>query len=356
MRPTTKLIVTKKLPNSEKNSIFATTINTLITTTVKQIYLLFRRGAIGGVVLAMLLVSMSQKTMAQENKPSIDFFSGVNISLVDMTFFRQYNVLLNLTPGFKFDMGKHWQLAAQGKVYLVNTYNNSINTAYLSMLVLSKEMKAGPVYLKGSTGLFSNARYGFDLKAFLPVTEWLAFEAQAGCTGLLSMAAGWAMSPIGRFTGTIGGDIYIPRWNTQLRGIIGTYVYTDWGFEAEAMRHFNHASIGLYAKWNNIAGQLNREGVTLAQSLMKGMDGGFKIAIMIPPYKRTHRTVNFRPASNFSTTYLLRGMDEYRDANRLYQTDPEENIRDGWFSRDLLQWGSHTMEPDFKYQEKEEKE
>ena len=33
--------------------------------------------------------------------------------------------------------------------------------------------------------------------------------------------------------------------------------------------------------------------------------------------------------------------------NRMYRTDPEENERDGWFSRDFLQWGSHTMEPDF---------
>jgi hypothetical protein len=31
----------------------------------------------------------------------------------------------------------------------------------------------------------------------------------------------------------------------------------------------------------------------------------------------------------------------------MYNTDPEENERDGWFSRDLLQWGSHTMQPDF---------
>ena len=31
----------------------------------------------------------------------------------------------------------------------------------------------------------------------------------------------------------------------------------------------------------------------------------------------------------------------------MYHTDPEQNERDGWFSRDLLRWGSHTMEPDF---------
>ncbi len=291
----------------------------------------------------------------------IDFFSGVDLALADNNFVRQYNVFVGLTPGFKLDMGRHWLLATQGKVYLVNTYNNSLRRAYLNMLVLSKEMKAGPVCVKGSMGLFSNSRYGFDVKAFLPLTEWLAFEARAGYTGLLSMATGWAMSPIvsiagstinftGRFTGTIGGDIYIPRWNTQLRGVVGKYVYTDWGFEAEAMRHFDHATVGLYVKWNNIAGKLNREGVTLAQSLTKGLDGGFRVAVMIPPYRRVRRVVNFRPASNFSTSYLIRGMNQYLNANQQYKTDPEENIRQPWFSRELLQWGSNTMEPDFRYQ------
>jgi len=307
-------------------------------------------------MLAVVLMAAPQKTWGQTDKPSIDLFSGIGVGLVDFYYYQKYNLTVILTPGFKWDMGNHWQLAGQGKLTITNQLSSDVRRIYPSMLVLSKELKAGPVYLKGSAGMFSNARYGFDIKAFLPVTEWLAFEAQAGLTGLLSMATGWSMSPIGRFSGTIGGDIYIPRWNTQLRGVVGTYVYTDWGFQAEAMRHFRHSSIGLYAKWNNIAGQLNQEGVSLAQSITKGMDGGFRVTVMLPPYKRTHRTVNFRPASNYSLTYLVRGMGQYKDANQLYHTDPEENMRDGWFSRDLLKWGSHNMEPDFIYKEKEDQE
>lgn len=319
------------------------------------------RAPLACLVLVALLALSPSRAWGQGSKLGIDFFSGLDLALSDNNFIRQYNVFVGLTPGFKFDMGSHWQLAAQGKVCLANTYNNNLRRVYLNMLVLSKEMMAGPVCLKGSAGLFGNARYGFDIKAFLPVTRWLAFEAQAGYTGLLSMATGWAMSPIvhltgstlsfpGRFTGTVGGDIYIPYSNTQLRGVVGKYVYTDWGVEAEIMRHFNHATIGLYAKWNNIAGELNREGVTLAQSMVKGVDGGFRVTVVIPPYRRTRRAVKFRPASNFSTTYLIRGTNQYLHANQLYITDPEENMRHGWFSRDLLQWGSNTMEPDFKYQ------
>lgn len=319
-------------------------------------YPFFSRLPLLGLVLAVVLAAAPQRSWGQEQKPSLDIFSGFEVGLMDFTYFQQYNVSINLTPGFKWNMGNHWQLAGQARVLIVNQINSNLNRVYPTMLVLSKELKAGPVYLKGSVGKFSNSRYGFDLKAFLPVTQWLAFEARAGYTGLLSLASGWNMSPLGRFTGTIGGDIYIPRWNTQLRGVIGKYVYTDWGFEADAMRHFNHASVGLYFKWSNIAGELNQNGTTFIQSLPKGLDGGFRVTVMLPPYKRTHRTVNFRPASNYTLAYLIRGIGQYRDANQLYFTDPEENVRDGWFSRDLLQWGSHTMEPDFKYQGKEEQE
>ena len=40
----------------------------------------------------------------------------------------------------------------------------------------------------------------------------------------------------------------------------------------------------------------------------------------------------------------------------MYKTDPEENERDGWFDRDLLEWGSHTMAPDFIIEGKEVEE
>ena len=85
---------------------------------------------------------------------------------------------------------------------------------------------------------------------------------------------------------------------------------------------------------------------------MYSFDAGFRIVIMLPPYRRTHRAVNIRPASNFYLSYTVM----YQQFNNLmYCTDPEENMRDGWFSRDLLQVGSHTMDPDFIITEKKKK-
>lgn len=80
-------------------------------------------------------------------------------------------------------------------------------------------------------------------------------------------------------------------------------------------------------------------------------DAGFKVIVMLPPYKRSARKVNFRPASNFHLTYSVEA-NSY--ANRTYFTDPEQNERSGWFDRNLLPWGTDTMAPDFTVKERKE--
>ncbi len=70
---------------------------------------------------------------------------------------------------------------------------------------------------------------------------------------------------------------------------------------------------------------------------------------MLPPYKRTRRKVNFRPASNFGISYQVEAGSYYM---REYDTEPEQNERSGWFDPDMLPWGPDTMAPDFISREK----
>lgn len=289
--------------------------------------------------LAMMVLA-TFPTHAQSSHKSFDFFVGVDFGASDMNFVRQYDLLLGVKPGFKWNMGSYWELAGMTNITLLNQIAPEYSGFYNTMLVVSKQMKLGGLYGKVSAGLFDSERYGVDVKAFLPVADWFAFEAQAGLTGLCTFHGGlyfneWMMSNMERFSGTIGGDIYLTRWNTQLRGTIGRYVYKDYGFECEAMRHFKHSTITLFGHWSNL-------GKT---------EAGFKIIAMIPPYHRKQHKVNIRPISNFRIQYYING-SQY--SNKIYRTDPEENERDGWFSRDLLNWGSHTMEPDFTTNNKEE--
>lgn len=279
-------------------------------------------------LLAFSLWIGQPKAKGQNVSPGVDFFSGVDFNFRDLDYETQYDLLIRLTPGFKWDMGNHWQLAGQVLIPIVNNYGESYRYVRPNIFNISKEMRLGSLYLKATGGLFTQQRYGIDLKAFLPLCNWFAFEGQAGAVGLLLINPGFRIGPMNCFTWTVGGDVYLSRWNTQFRGVVGRYLYKDYGFEAEAMRHFNHTTVSVYGRWNNI----------------DGFDSGFRFVITLPPYQRKHRAVNFRPASNFRLSYTVM---YHQYTNRMYRTDPEENERDGWFSRDLLKWGSHTMKPDF---------
>ena len=290
---------------------------------------LFKRPFLWFVILLAFLCTGQPKAIGQTNTKGIDFFSGVDFNFRDINYKTQYEFLIRLSPGFKWSFGDHWQISGQVFIPIVNQYGNSYKYVHLNIFDLSKELRLGSLYLKASAGLFSSSRYGLDLKAFLPLCDWFAFEGQAGVIGSVYMTPYWEIVAPNRFVGTIGGDFYLPRWNTQFRGTIGKYIYNDFGFEMEIMRHFNHATASIYGRWNNY----------------DKFDAGFRFVIALPPYQRKHRMVNCRPASNFRISYTVM---YHQYTNRMYRTDPEENERDGWFSRDFLQWGSHTMEPDFR--------
>lgn len=328
----------KKVPNDKK----------IVFLQPKKGFMQNRRSHLKNVpMLALLLLAMlvvpQEKSAAQRPTMSLDIFSGVEFGFRDIHYMSQYDIFISLTPAFKWNFGNHWQVAGQLYVDVINQYNDpnydwryisNRNILHFSLLDISKEFKLGWLHCKASAGFFSEARYGVDLKMFLPVADWFAFEAQAGLTGRYSTVGGWGISPMGRFAGTLGGDIYLARSNTQLRGVVGSYLYRDLGAEVEAIRHFRHSSVSLYANWNN----------------KDAFDGGFRVVVMLPPYHRKQRIVNIRPASNFRLPYTIMC---HEWTNRMYYTDPEQNERDGWFSRDFLDWGSHTMEPDFIISPKE---
>ena len=285
-------------------------------------------------ILAFLMLAFlwSPKAIGQTHKRSIDFFLGVDFNFRDINYNTQYEYLIRLTPGFKWNLGNHWQIAGQAHIPVINQYGQDYKYIRPNVLDISKEIRLTNLYLKASAGLFSLESYGVDLKAFYPACDWFAFEMQAGYVGTMIINPVWAISPMNNFVCTLGGDFYLPKWNTQLRGVVGKYLFRDYGCEVEAMRHFNHTTVSVYSHWSNL----------------DGFDGGFRFVITLPPYHRKHRVVNFRPASNFRMSYTVM----YRTySNRMYRTDPEENERDGWFSRDFLHWGSHSMEPDFIYKE-----
>lgn len=292
----------------------------------------FCREGMRRICLLGLLCCVAFSARAQQEGGKVDIFVGGELYYRDIFWDKVYEVLVNLTPGIKWNMGKHWQLAGQAIVPVYNDYGERYKKVRLNMAVLSKEVYAGKHCLKVSGGLFGQERYGLDVKWMLPVNDWLAFEAQAGYTGYCSMAVDWECSQMDRLTGELGTRVYLNRWNTEFRLHGGRYVYEDYGVMGECMRHFRHCTVGVYAQYSD-----------------KGKEnGGFKIVMMLPPYRRKSRKLSIRPASNFRFVYDIES-DPY--SMRRYVTDPEENEREGYFDRERLKWGSNRMKADFERKE-----
>lgn len=261
----------------------------------------------------------------------VELFAGVDFNVRDLFFDKPYELLINLTPGVKWHLGHRWQLAGQALVPVYNDYGDRYKKIRLNMAVLSKEWDwQSRLFLKVSGGLFGQERYGFDAKAFWAANRWLAFDAQVGLTGFCSMAADWECSKMQRVTALAGTRVYLERVNTEFRLQGGRYLYEDYAVKGEAMRHFRHCTLGLYAQYSDVWKE----------------NGGFKVVMMIPPYQRRKRKLSVRPASNFRWVYNFQGQAY---AAKMYQTDPEENEREGNFDRSRLDWGVNRMTRDFEW-------
>lgn len=274
------------------------------------------------ILLIFYLCSLFVASAQYQSKPGeVDIFMGLDLKYRDIYHKRVFDVLLNLTPGVKWNMGREWQVAGQVFIPIVNQYGDLYKNVRINMLNVSKvlTMNNRRGALKITVGIFSQERYGIDVKGMFMLRSWVALAAQAGFTGYVSMQRGWDASYMGRIMALGGADFYINRWDCEIRVRAGRYLYKDTGCGIEGMRHFKHTTVSLFGEYSNI-GKLN---------------GGFKVVVMLPPYNMKRRKVNFRPASNFRLTYHK----EYAPySNQVYQTDPEENEYDGWFGRHYLEY------------------
>ena len=279
--------------------------------------------------LAVFCLWVPSRVSGQEPGRHLDLIIGADFNYRDINYVRQWDVLLNINPAFKWDLGHNWMFSGKVVVPVLNQYGNDYERTRVDMAVLSKSFWINGLYGKASAGWFSMNRYGIDTKWFMPFSAWVAAEAQVGYTGFISMTDGLATSPIDRLTWTLGGDIYFTGTNCQLRCVIGRFVYNDVGLYVEAMRHFRHTSVSLFAKYSDA----------------DDLDAGFKAIVMLPPYRESERAIRIRPASNFRFTNIIK---YHVLSNRMYATDPEENEREGWFDRHFLYWGVNAadLEPD----------
>ena len=290
------------------------------------------------IILVVAFASFAADAQHYSKAGEVDLFMGVDFSCRDIYYNnRVFDVLLNLTPGVRWNIGRRWEAALQVYVPVINQYGDSYKRVRPRVATISKQLAIGSRWkMKISGGIFTADSYGLDIKNMVVMNPWLAVSAQVGLTGYLSLANGWKASPMTKITFMAGPEFYLRKWNTQLSLRGGRYLLNDYGVEAEAFRHFRHVSVGVFGSYSSL-----------------GKDNaGFKVIVMLPPYKRTRRRVNFRLADDFRFRYSFEATSQ---GMRRYYTDPEENEREGWFDRDLIPWGTDLMEEDFKCVDKADK-
>ena len=275
-------------------------------------------------VLLLFLLAISP-IRAQE-KQQVELFCGAELNFAEINFARLYNVLINLTPGVKYHMGHNWMLSSQVVIPIVNDgYDDRYNMIRLNMLNISKEVHFTQArqYLKFTAGLFGMERYGLDVRWMFPINSWLMVNSRVGVTGGWVLGFDfdgnyerkfndddWSVMAIG------GANFWLAPWVTEFRLLGGRFMNKDYGVEGEVLRHFKHVTVSLFGQYHenafNIVGKPHR------------FSGGFRVVIMLPPYKKSDKTVVFRPASNFRFTNNAQA-DEF--SVKRYMTDPEENER-----------------------------
>lgn len=276
-------------------------------------------------VILLLCLLTAGRGRAQV-QPQAELFCGAELNYADINFKRLYDVLINLTPGGKFHFGHGWDAAFQGYIPVVNDgYDRCHDMVRLTMANVSKTVRLEEArqYFKLTAGLFNKDRYGGDLRWMYPATSWLMLHARAGLTNHWAMGTnfgelnevvfdggGWT------FTGLAGASVWLDPWATELRATGGRYLNSDYGVEGEVIRHFKYCSISLFA-------QLHEKGKE-GESRWHNNSGGFRIVMLLPPYKKSDRKVVIRPQSNFRLTHNAQA-DGY--SMRKYNTDPEENER-----------------------------
>ena len=67
-------------------------------------------------VTVMLALLFAMQANAQSSQPKVELFAGAELHYRDIFYNRMYDVLVNLTPGVKWNMGNQWQLAGQAIV------------------------------------------------------------------------------------------------------------------------------------------------------------------------------------------------------------------------------------------------
>lgn len=251
-----------------------------------------------------------------DSKYQVNLLLYPQISFQNLVITQIYQVLVNLNPTVEMYLWPGSKLTAQLKVPLYNdgygTYESKIHPGFLT---LSQRFRLPWYEVRGkfTVGYFNSDRYGADLQLNVPMPDSrFMVHARAGVVGI----GYWSGMKLHFDTDlnkvySLGGSFFWPQYNTQFTLTAQKWLLGDKGLKFEAMTHFRHFSVGLFAMKATDKGA--------------SANGGFRFQLALPPYarKKVHPYVNFGTSNQMGLIYNA-GNERYY--YKEYKAEASDNI------------------------------
>lgn len=241
------------------------------------------------------------------------------VSLMNLIINQVYQSLWQLSPAIEVSLWPGMKFTYQLKIPIYNDgYGILEDKVHPGMMSLSQRFRDPwnlNVIGKLTAGTFSNSRYGAALEmAYHFPNERFWVDTQMAYLSIYSWDAfKWYYGTEFNFVWNFSANYYNPSLKTQFILRAQKFLLGDYGVKYEMIRHFKHASVGLYA--------------------VKGIDPrfdtdlnvGFRFQIALPPYR--HKRHGYIPRISVSPHM---GMSYNANNEQIYykefRTETTDNI------------------------------
>ena len=209
---------------------------------------------------------------------------------------KPFTFYITFSPALEVSLWKGNKVTGQVIIPIKNEYGVSMGQDEIRQgyITLSQDVRWKNLFLSGTVGTFNNYRWGGDLAArYVFKDPRFMVDGEIAYTGQSYFHNWrWQAGKLQRLTWSLGGSFFWPRYNLKLDLHVKQFLMNERGVEFQMVRHFRHLAIGFYARKVQYAGN-------------HGFNGGFRVAINLPPfkYKRTGFVPRIMPSFNTTTTY-----------------------------------------------------
>ena len=259
--------------------------------------------------------SIKKEKAKNSSRFKVDILVYPQLSFKNLIITQIYQVLFTLNPAVEVSLWPGMKFTGQ---LIVPVYNDGYgylqDKVHPGFITLSQRFRL-PFNIKGmaTIGYFRADRYGADLQLFYPFKdERFSLEGRIGSVAI-GYWNGFNLHYDTEFSTTwsLGANFYWPRYNTSFSLKGEQYLMGEKGVKFEMIRHFRYASVGFYAQ----------------KAKEANSNGGFRIQVLLPPYKYKRFKNKYIPRLNTSYNMgIVYNAGNERYYYRQYRSTADENI------------------------------